>query len=90
MRLGKINTAQTKSRMTRSGSSFRGEQNQNLSNDLSFSMSEANFRREINSKKDFNQTLANQKSHAVEQFSRETERENGIIKDQRSNKKELS
>ena len=32
----------------------------------------------------------NQKSHAVEQFSRETERENGIIKDQRSNKKELS
>ena len=46
--------------------------------------------KEIGNEKGFIQTEENQKSHAVEQFSRETERENGIIKDQRSNKKELS
>ena len=47
-------------------------------------------RKKLETERAIIQTEENQKSHAVEQFSRETERENGIIKDQRSNKKELS
>ena len=47
-------------------------------------------RKKLETERAIIQTGKRIRSHAVEQFGRETERENGIIKDQRSNKEELS